>query len=993
MPSKRFLVVISLLLLAAVVSACAGARTPVAAVQQEADQVVEAPGVTPQAAVATAPAEEAAPAGEEKPVKIGVIQITLEHEYQITLNNGFKAKAEEMGAETVFCINELNPEKHVKCGEDLIAAGVNAIIQAPADPASFKAVADMAKAKGIPVINDGSPQPKMDGVVPFIGTDSLGGGYLAGVFAGNWINENLGGKAIVATLDLPTFTDCVARVDGFEKGLAETAPEAEIVVRQNGYGLRPKALEVMENILQGNPEIDVVFGCNDDSALGAMSAMEAAGKDPAKSLVIGFDGTNDAFRAIQAGGMFRADIVQRPDLISRTQMEIAINIARGKAKVEDFPAPTYIKTPVVTVDNVDAWMEWGGDPAMAPTEEAAVAPAGEEKPVKIGVIQITLEHEYQITLNNGFKAKAEEMGAETVFCINELNPEKHVKCGEDLIAAGVNAIIQAPADPASFKAVADMAKAKGIPVINDGSPQPKMDGVVPFIGTDSLGGGYLAGVFAGNWINENLGGKAIVATLDLPTFTDCVARVDGFEKGLAETAPEAEIVVRQNGYGLRPKALEVMENILQGNPEIDVVFGCNDDSALGAMSAMEAAGKDPAKSLVIGFDGTNDAFRAIQAGGMFRADIVQRPDLISRTQMEIAINIARGKAKVEDFPAPTYIKTPVVTVDNVDAWMEWGGDPAMAPTEEAAAAPAEGKQPVTVGVIQITLEHEYQITLNNGFKAKAEELGAETIFCINELNPEKHVKCGEDLLAAGVDALIQAPADPASFKAVADMFVAKGIPVINDGSPQPKMDGVVPFIGTDSLGGGELAGQFAGNWINENLGGKAVVATLDLPTFTDCVARVDGFEKGLAATAPEAEIVVRQNGYGLRPKALEVMENILQGNPEIDVVFGCNDDSALGAMSAMEAAGKDPTKSLVIGFDGTNDAFRAIQAGGMFRADIVQRPDLISRTQMDIAVKIARGEAEVEDYPNPTYIKTPVVTTENVDAWMEWGGDPAKAPQ
>lgn len=378
--SKRhlFLSVLLLALAALVLSACGAAtRTPVAAVQQEADKVVEAPGETPAAPPTEAkpeakptekPAatEEAKPAAEAKKTKIGVIQITLEHEYQITLNNGFKAKGEELGAEVVVCINELNPEKHVKCGEDLIAAGVNAIIQAPADPASFKAVADMAKAKGIPVINDGSPQPKMDGVVPFIGTDSLGGGELAGQFAGKWINDNLGGKAVVATLDLPTFTDCVARVDGFEKGLKATAPDAEIVVRQNGYGLRPRALEVMENILQGNPEINVVFGCNDDSALGAMSAMEAAGKDPAKSLVIGFDGTADAFRAIQAGGMFRADIVQRPDLISRRQMEIAISIARGESKVEDYPDPTYIKTPVVVADNVDAWMQWGGDPDKAP---------------------------------------------------------------------------------------------------------------------------------------------------------------------------------------------------------------------------------------------------------------------------------------------------------------------------------------------------------------------------------------------------------------------------------------------------------------------------------------------------------------------------------------------------------------------------------------------------------------------------------------------------
>lgn len=324
-----------------------------------------------------------------------------------------------------------------------------------------------------------------------------------------------------------------------------------------------------------------------------------------------------------------------------------------------------------------------------------------------------------------------------------------------------------------------------------------------------------------------------------------------------------------------------------------------------------------------------------------------------------------------------------------------GGDKVVKGSEKLAdGIPEEARtgERVEIGVIQITLEHEYQQILNRGFKAKAKELGADVNFCISDLSPETHVKCGEDMRAAGVDALIQAPADPASFKAVANMMREENIPVINDGSPQPKQAGVVPFIGTDSLGGGELAGEFAGKWINENMDGKAKVAVIDLPTFTDTVARADGFEKGLKDTAPDAEIVARQNGSGLREDSLKTMENILQGNPDVSVVFGINDDSALGAMSAMQAAGKKPNESLVVGFDGTEGAFNAIAEGGMFRADIVQRPDLISRREMEIAVCIARGVCNVEDYPEPTYIETPVVTQQNVDQWMQWGGDPAKAP-
>lgn len=291
-------------------------------------------------------------------ITIGVNQITLQHEYQLMLNKGFKDKAKEMGAEVNVCINEMSPEKTVKCTEDLIAAGVKAIILAPGDQASWKASEQLCKAAGIPLINDGSPQELTKGVsVPFIGTDSRGGGNRAGEFAGKWINENLGGNAKVVGLTLPTFTDCVQRNLGFNEALKKTAKGKIELIEQNGFGLREKGLEAMENILQGNPDVNVVFGCNDDSALGALSAMQAAGKDPQKNLVIGFDGTVGAFEEIKKGGMFRLDIVQQPYLYATMHMERAVKLARKEAKIDDFKDPLFIETPVVSKDNADEWIK------------------------------------------------------------------------------------------------------------------------------------------------------------------------------------------------------------------------------------------------------------------------------------------------------------------------------------------------------------------------------------------------------------------------------------------------------------------------------------------------------------------------------------------------------------------------------------------------------------------------------------------------------------
>ena len=77
--------------------------------------------------------------------KVGVVQITLEHEYQLILHQGYIDKAKEMGAEVTFAITEMSPEKTVTAAENLIAGGAQAIICAPGDPASWKAVLAMCK--------------------------------------------------------------------------------------------------------------------------------------------------------------------------------------------------------------------------------------------------------------------------------------------------------------------------------------------------------------------------------------------------------------------------------------------------------------------------------------------------------------------------------------------------------------------------------------------------------------------------------------------------------------------------------------------------------------------------------------------------------------------------------------------------------------------------------------------------------------------------------
>ena len=292
-----------------------------------------------------------------------------------------------------------------------------------------------------------------------------------------------------------------------------------------------------------------------------------------------------------------------------------------------------------------------------------------------------------------------------------------------------------------------------------------------------------------------------------------------------------------------------------------------------------------------------------------------------------------------------------------------------------------------VGVIQITLEHEYQIILHQGYLDKAKELGADVEFSITEMSPEKTVTAGENLIAAGCQAIVCAPGDPASFKAVEQMCLEHHVYCLNDGSPQEVDGNFAPFIGTQSYYGGQKAGQFAVNWINKNIpaGQKVVVAHLTLPTFTDCVQRNKGFEEYLKANLKRPYEIYSDAGMGTRQGGLTATENLLQAHPDINVLFGCNDDSALGGMSAMQAAGKKDAENLVIGFDGALKGFQEIMKGGMFRCDIAQQPYMYSTMLMDEAVKLIRGQVTMADLVKKGIIlvNTPVVTAANAQEWYD----------
>lgn len=272
--------------------------------------------------------------------------------------------------------------------------------------------------------------------------------------------------------------------------------------------------------------------------------------------------------------------------------------------------------------------------------------------------------------------------------------------------------------------------------------------------------------------------------------------------------------------------------------------------------------------------------------------------------------------------------------------------PGSGSEEEEGGGESSGE--FKIGFSISTLNNPFFVTLNDGAEAKAEELGAELSVVDAQDNASKQASDVEDLIQQGVDLIMINPVDSEAVTAAVESANSAGIPVITVDRSAAGGE-VVSHIASDNIAGGEMAGEFLVSLVGEG----ALVAELEgVPGSSAARERGEGFNN---IAADSLEVVAKQTANFNRSEGLTVMENILQSNPDITGVFAHNDEMALGALEAIEAAGKDIT---VVGFDATDDAVKAVEEGRL-AGTIAQKPQMIGEMAVDAAVKSLNGE-EVE---------------------------------
>ena len=285
------------------------------------------------------------PEGWTLPESIGHVTNYLVHEWYQNETKAEAATAEAYGIE--FSINDANLDLQTSLAavDDYAAQGVDALVFTAVDQVA-SAPAIRRVARDLAVICEGNP---VEGCATMVAISDYSAGFQVGVWAGEYANENFDGVARALDIGLPALTAGVARSSGFVDGLLSVATDGELVQSVDGGGSKDVAVQVSSDALTANPDINIIFGINDDSALGGLQSYIAAGLDTDNLLVVGFGCEGVACKnALQEDGPYKVSAAMFPEYQGLLLINSAIAVFNGAQP----PPQIYAPSMPMTLDNL-----------------------------------------------------------------------------------------------------------------------------------------------------------------------------------------------------------------------------------------------------------------------------------------------------------------------------------------------------------------------------------------------------------------------------------------------------------------------------------------------------------------------------------------------------------------------------------------------------------------------------------------------------------------
>jgi ribose transport system substrate-binding protein len=252
----------------------------------------------------------------------------------------------------------------------------------------------------------------------------------------------------------------------------------------------------------------------------------------------------------------------------------------------------------------------------------------------------------------------------------------------------------------------------------------------------------------------------------------------------------------------------------------------------------------------------------------------------------------------------------------------------------------------TIGLSISTLNNPFFVDLRDGVQEKAKDLGYDVIVYDAQDDSAKQLNDVEDLISKKVDIIIVNPTDSDAIGTAITAANDADIPVITvDRSANSGK--VATHIASDNVAGGKMAGEYLLGLVGNNAKVIELQGVLGASATTD---RGKGFHE---AVDGKLNVVASKTANFNRSEGLSVTEDLLEANSGVVGIFAHNDEMALGAVQALAA--KNITNVVVVGFDATADATKAVDDGTM-AATVAQQPKLMGQLSVENAKKILDGK-------------------------------------
>ena len=640
MHNKKFYLVISLMVaLGMVAAACAAPAAP--AVDNAA----------PAGDHQTAPVAPEAPLAAKDIVVAGVV--FQDDQFMKSMVQGFEDAGKALGVKQVVVGNSSNDQvKETELINTYISQGVNGIAIAPLSPTVSIEALKQANDKGVVVglTNSGG----------FTDVTFVAGGYMSdntanGAQVGDAAVKYVQDKKLTGTIkvgivdyDHQKPEESSLRYGGFESAFKKANIDYTVVAHQSAE-LQDSSLTKTADMITANPDIQVIFACNEGGTIGAAQAVKQAGRT-GEIAVFGYDGSDQITSMIIAGDL-QAAIAQDPYGQGVAAMTDVVNFLMGKpgASVGKLTIAPGILLSADDKAAVNEWRVANGLKEIAVPAGHQTAPVAPKTPMAAADIVVAgvvfQDDQFMKSMVQGFEDAGKTLGVKQVIVGNSSNDQvRETELINTYISQGVNGIAIAPLSPTVSIEALKQANDKGVVVgLTNSGGFTDVSFVAGGYMSDNTANGEQVGDAAVKYVKDNnLTGTIQVGIVDYDHQKpeESSLRYGGFENAFKKANVDYKVVAHQSAE-LQDSSLTKTADMITANPDIQIIFACNEGGTIGAAQAVKQAGKT-GKIAVFGYDGSDQITSMIIAGDL-QAAIAQDPYGQGVAAMTDLVNFLMGK--------------------------------------------------------------------------------------------------------------------------------------------------------------------------------------------------------------------------------------------------------------------------------------------------------------------------------------------------------------